>query len=425
MAWKNTIQTLKQIFKDKAILFFLLVYPLVINAGLFPLYGGVSGASMVMPLLCLTIPLLGYMMNAAVSNGHKAGFGGSVGAVAAWMADHIIICMVMVAVTETFFSLPGVFQFSINSLMSMNFGSDFATAMIIICIVTYLIKFIMDVIASLASGGDPSEQVYAGREQGEKDGKALILIGLILAALLVIAAIVLPFTGRHVPYEMDPTGSFLDAGMQGHILGTDQFGRDFYAMLTYGLRNTMLAALVNTIIACILGTVFGLAIGFIRNAAAEIFKGIRYIFGYGAPLTLLIFLSMGIFRTSGALVLFILVGLYSWGGISDRVANAIRAGRDPMAPAKKARILPILEQVVRTFCTCVIGISAISLLGFGESSPRFVTLGTVLSQSRAYLGGGTPIGLYAAIVMAVLLIAFYILQAGLATREKYTYNNQK
>ena len=407
------------------VLFFLLVYPLAINGGLLPVYGGMSGASMVMPLLCLTIPLLGYMMNAAVSNGHKAGFGGSVGAVAAWMADHIIICMAMVAITETFFSLPGVFHFSVNSLMSMNFGSDFATAMILICIITYLIKFIMDVIASLASGGDPSEQVYAGREQGEKDGKALILIGLILAALVVIAAIVLPFTGRFVPYEMDPNGCFLDPGMQGHILGTDQLGRDFYAMLTCGLRNTMLAALVNTIIACVLGIVFGLAIGFIRNAAAEIFKGIRYIFGYGAPLTLLIFLSMGIFFRSGALVLFVLVGMYSWGGISDRVANAIRAGRDPMAPAKKARILPILEQVVRTFCTCVLGISALSILGFGDGSLRFVTLGTVLSQARSYLGGGAPIGLYAAIVTAVLLIAFYILQAGLATREKYTYNNQK
>ena len=106
------------------VLFFLLVYPLAINGGLLPVYGGMSGASMVMPLLCLTIPLLGYMMNAAVSNGHKAGFGGSVGAVAAWMADHIIICMAMVAITETFFSLPGVFHFSVNSLMSMNFGSD-------------------------------------------------------------------------------------------------------------------------------------------------------------------------------------------------------------------------------------------------------------------------------------------------------------
>ena len=402
---------------------------------------------MILPMLSMILPLAGFLMNAAVSNGHRTTFAGGIGAVAAWIADHIVIIVLFEVIVEWMFMVPGLGYLTQRSIMNMDVSTLF-TGVLALMILILLLKLINDIIASLAAGGDPTEQVFGARFkvsgqagvvsgqagaqtagqsgtsafgardqiQKDKSGKVLLIIGIICAGLVVAGAIAMAFTSTHTPEEIDINGAFLAPGQRGHILGTDGMGRDIYALLASGVFYTILGALVNTIIAIILGVGFGLLAGFLRGGGAEVFKAIRYIFGFGAPLAIMIFILMNI---RGSIIpAMVLVGLYGWGGIADRLAGAIKA-KKAHPGEKTSLILPVLEQVVHTFCIAVIGITIMGMSGLLSYFPHMQTLGSLLASSQEYLVSYPFLAVAPAFALTIILAAFYLLHAGLSARERY------
>ena len=388
-----------------------------------------SGLGMVMPLLCLILPLAGFLMNAAVSNGHRTTFAGGIGAVAAWIADHIILIVLAEVIVERIFTAPGIGYLAISAFAQMDISMIFGSVLVLM-ILTYLLRLLNDVIASLTAGGDPTEQVFGARGRGKvqagtlsagelkevKSGKGLLIAGIIFAGLVLIIAIVMKVTATFDPVQMDYDASLFAPGQGGHILGTDQFGRDIYALLGSGVLYTVIAALVNVVIAIILGVGFGLLAGFLRGAGAEVFKAIRYVFGFGAPLAIMILI---IYSMKGTILpLLFLPGLYGWGGIADRLAGAIRA-KKAHPGEKTALILPVLEQVVHSFCMAVIAITIMGMSGLVYSTPSFMTLGTLLASSMTYLMVYPFLAVAPAFALTILLAAFFLLHAGLSARERH------
>ena len=395
---------------------------------------------MILPMLTMILPLAGFLMNAAVSNGHRTTFAGGIGAVAAWIADHIVIIVLFEVIVEWMFMVPGLGYLTQRSIMNMDVSTLF-TGVLALMILILLLKLINDIIASLAAGGDPTEQVFgvrfkvssqAGANAGQsgtsafagargqikkdKSGKVLLIVGIICAGVVVAGAIAMAFTSTHTPEQMDINGAFLAPGQRGHILGTDGMGRDIYALLASGVFYTILGALVNTIIAIILGVGFGLLAGFLRGAGAEVFKAIRYIFGFGAPLAIMIFILL-IIRGS-IIPAMVLVGLYGWGGIADRLAGAIKA-KKAHPGEKTSLILPVLEQVVHTFCIAIIGITVMGMSGLLSYFPHMQTLGTLLASSQEYLVSYPFLAVAPAFALTIILAAFFLLHAGLSARERY------
>lgn len=211
-------------------------------------------------------------------------------------------------------------------------------------------------------------------------------------------------------------GILLAPGQGDHILGTDRMGRDIYALLASGVFYTILAALTNTIIAIILGVGFGVLAGFLRGAGAEVFKAIRYIFGFGAPLAIMILIMLDML--GNFLPLMFLPGLFGWGGIADRLAGAIKA-KKAHPGEQTSLILPVLEQVVHTFCIAIIGITIMGMSGLLSYHPHVLTLGTLLSSSRDYLISYPFLAVAPAFALTIILAAFYLLHAGLSARERY------
>ena len=395
----------------------MLIYLLAFKAGWFPIMYMGSIETLILPVLTLTLPLTGYLMNAAVSNGRKPGFAGSIGAVAACLADHMIIIVIAEMAMEMLFAVPGLCTMMIQMIYSYNFGPSFVAVGISLGVLVYLLKLLNDVIASLCAGGDPSDQVYGERDKSDKAGKVLLLVGIIFAAVIVVAAIVLPLFAKESLTVVSSQNN-LPAGASGHILGTDTFGRDLFDVMAAALRNTMIAGLVNTIVACIIGGIFGILAGFIRNWAAEIFKGFRYVFGYGAPLTIMILAVL--LGVNSLLTTFVVVGMYCWGGIADRVAGVIRA-RKSHAYGRTAIALPILEQIVQTFCTSMIGVIVIGFLGLARRSQAFPTFGQLLSDLRSMIGRNDVFTISIFLVVTLMFTGFYLLHAGLSAKEKYTF----
>lgn len=393
---------------------------------LLPIRGD-TGLGMIMPLLSLTLPLAGFLMNAAISNGHRTTFAGGIGAVAAWIADHIILIVLAEIIIEQIFAIPGIGYLTMQALMQLNISTVFVCVLLFM-ILTLLLKLINDIIASLAAGGDPTEQVFGvrgstraeGLTTGEirkiKSGRVLLIIGIICAALVVGTAIMMAVSSTYDPAQVNPASSYLAPGQGGHLLGTDQYGRDIYALLAAGIVYTLMAALANTIVAIILGIVFGILAGFLRGAGAEVFKAIRYISGFGAPLAVMIII---LYAGRGSVIpLCFLVGLYGWGGIADRLAGAIKA-RKAHPGEKTSLILPVLEQVVHTFCIAIIGITIMGMTGLVAASPSYPTLGTLLASSMNYMVSYPFLAVAPAFALTTMLAAFFLLHAGFSARERY------
>lgn len=385
---------------------------------------------MLMPMLTMILPLAGFLMNAAVSNGHRTTFAQGIGAVAAWIADHIVIIVLFEVIVEWIFQVPGLGYLTQRTIMNMDIGLLFASVLALMILIL-LFKLINDIIAALAAGGDPTEQVFgtcgkiraagtqpltADQIKQNKSGKVLLIIGIICAGLIIVIALIMAFTSTYAPEQMDMNGILLAPGQGDHILGTDRMGRDIYALLASGVFYTIFAALTNTIIAIILGVGFGVLAGFLRGAGAEVFKAIRYIFGFGAPLAIMILIMLDML--GNFLPLMFLPGLFGWGGIADRLAGAIKA-KKAHPGEQTSLILPVLEQVVHTFCIAIIGITIMGMSGMLSYHPHVLTLGTLLSSSRDYLISYPFLAVAPAFALTIILAAFYLLHAGLSARERY------
>ncbi len=392
-------------------LFLLYVFAVLLK--LVPLAWGVAPISYILPLVALTLPLTGFLMDAATGNGHREGFAGGVAAAAAFAADKMPVIVLVEMFAEWIFTIAGLGTLSATAIATMATG--LAPMLIVYTVIIYILKLIFDLIAAVAAKGDPSPQVYASTK-GIKTPNGLLIAGIIAAGIMFLLAAGLWLTCKYEVTAMDPGAMLLAPGKAGHILGTDQMGRDFYTQLAYGLRNTVIIGITNVVIATILGTVFGLLMGFLKGVGSDIFKAIAYVFGHGTAFAILLFISMRDLTLSP----FYIVGLFGWGSIAGAIAGAIKTKKSsPLA--KTSFMAPVLSQAVQTFCSAVILISGLSLLGLGNTNPSFPTLGSLFGMGRVVFTRSPHLILWPAVVLTVLLIAFHLLKAGLASKERRNY----
>ena len=93
------------------------------------------------------------------------------------------------------------------------------------------------------------------------------VFGLIVLALMLLAAVFAPWLSPHDPLEQDLLSSFLPPSWQANgdpvfLLGTDNLGRDIASRLIFGARTALIVALVAAALAALLGTVLGMLAGF-------------------------------------------------------------------------------------------------------------------------------------------------------------------
>ena len=98
-------------------------------------------------------------------------------------------------------------------------------------------------------------------------GSRLAVFGLVVAALLILAAILAPWITPQNPYDLmqlDVMDARLTPGtMNGldtfrYVLGTDGQGRDLYSAILYGLRISLIVGVGSALIAGVIGTLLGL-----------------------------------------------------------------------------------------------------------------------------------------------------------------------
>ena len=84
-----------------------------------------------------------------------------------------------------------------------------------------------------------------------------------IVLLIVLAAIFAPLIAPFDPYKESIVGRLKPFGWRGHLLGTDELGRDMLSRLLYGGRVSLLMGVVPVAIASAIGGSLGIVAGFV------------------------------------------------------------------------------------------------------------------------------------------------------------------
>ncbi|WP_245594762.1 ABC transporter permease [Mycoplasma elephantis] len=217
------------------------------------------------------------------------------------------------------------------------------------------------------------------------------IVGVILLLVLIIAAIVVP------PFTQDPRAlngseTYLDFFENGHIFGTDDIGRDIFAVLFHGLAFSLALATCVTLIEVTVGLIIGILMGqfnWFDKIMTFIIKIISIV-----PTILILILATIAFNPS-FLVMVIALSLFSWTGLANQIrAQVKRAKNFEWVHASKilgtpswkisCNFIPIILPILITnliFTIPGIIFSEVSLAFIGQSIPNEPTLGNLLDNA--------------------------------------------
>jgi peptide/nickel transport system permease protein len=221
---------------------------------------------------------------------------------------------------------------------------------------------------------------------------------IILLAALAAAAFA-PLLTPYNPSQTAPADQFISPPSRGHLLGTDQLGRDVLSRTLYGARNSLTGAALSTVIALLLGLivgglagVFGDQIDWVLMRAVDIILALP---GLLLALALVAVLDTGPVQTATA------VGIALMPVYSRLIRAAILSVRNNLfIEASHAlgsgrwriiwkHLLPNVLGEAVTFATLIyawslLNIAALDYLGLG-GSPSIVSWGRMLSEGQTYL----------------------------------------
>lgn len=110
----------------------------------------------------------------------------------------------------------------------------------------------------------PTEQEWLQGLRGRKLRKYIpIGIGMLLVILMITCAIVAPLISPFNPSAQHSDYVLSSPGSGGHLLGTDDFGRDLLSRIIYGARVSLEVGLGSVVVGFLIGVPLGIMAGFI------------------------------------------------------------------------------------------------------------------------------------------------------------------
>ena len=117
-----------------------------------------------------------------------------------------------------------------------------------------------------------------------RDPMALLITFILL--LIVSAAVFAPWLAPADPYKASMLHRLLPLGSEGHLLGTDELGRDMLSRLMYGGRISLLMGVIPVLVAFVIGTSMGLFAGYAGGRVNMVIMRVLDVF-YAFPSVLL------------------------------------------------------------------------------------------------------------------------------------------
>jgi oligopeptide transport system permease protein len=269
----------------------------------------------------------------------------------------------------------------------------------------------------------------------------LAMVGLILVGFVGFIAI---FGSILAPYnyqDQDLTAVVANKGQPlppltgGHILGTDQIGRDLLSRLMDGARISMSVAIVVQIVVICIGVPIGAMAGWFGGRTDNIlmrFTDVMYAF----PDLLFIILLTVVFKQTpfgqamdGLLLVFVAIGLTTWVTVGRLVRGQMLALKETeFVEAARAigvsdrkivtrhllpnGIGPIIVAITLGIPAAILAEATLAYIGIGVQAPR-ASWGSLINDGQAVIRSSPWLTFFPAVCIAVALISFTFVGDGL------------
>ncbi|MCY7374222.1 MAG: ABC transporter permease [Spirochaetaceae bacterium] len=227
---------------------------------------------------------------------------------------------------------------------------------------------------------------------------ATLAAGLALLGALVLAAVFAPLLTSWDPIEQDLSRSLQDPG-NGHLLGTDQLGRDVFARLLYGARTDLRVGALAVLFPFLIGGALGLVAGWrggwfdlVLMRVVDIVVAIPFF-----VLVIALVFALG----SGTRSIYIAITLVGWVAYARIVRGEVLVAKEQeYALAARASGLPtyrillrhllpnvVLQAFVFSMSDIVLSILAIVTLGYlGLGVPQPTPdWGSMIQEGQAFI----------------------------------------
>ncbi len=279
-----------------------------------------------------------------------------------------------------------------------------------------------------AAAGPVAAEVTAANRRRPAWRLAPVLAGLFLLFLL-LAAVAPDLLSRTDPLAIVPRDAFRPPGW-AHPFGTDQSGRDIFARIVHGTRQSLLVGLGATALAMAAAILLGL-IGALCGRVAERAVGWLVQVMFSFPVLILALLFAASFG-NGIVPLVAATGIGSAPGYARMVFGQVLSVRDAgyveaaralgHGPLRivRAHILPNAMRPLVVTATMGVGhaivwASALSFLGLGTPPPQ-PEWGTMLSMGRDFVANAWWLTFFPGLLIVLTMLSTTVLGRHLQRR---------
>ncbi|MCM3763802.1 ABC transporter permease [Neobacillus niacini] len=227
----------------------------------------------------------------------------------------------------------------------------------------------------------------------------LAAIGLSITFIMVVIAIFAPWIATHPPNEMDVANSLAVPGSEGHLLGTDNYGRDLFSRLVYGARISLIVGVSAVVFGAFFGTLLGLVSGYFGGRLDSIIM--RTMDGLFAFPFILLAITLMTVLGQGLLNVIIAIGVANIPGFARIVRGQVLSVKEEefievtkSLGATNGRIIfqhvlpnctaPLIVYGTMSVAGAIISEAALSFLGLGVQPPT-ASWGSILKDGKDFL----------------------------------------
>ncbi|SDN94920.1 peptide/nickel transport system permease protein [Paenibacillus sp. yr247] len=256
----------------------------------------------------------------------------------------------------------------------------------------------------------------------------LAVCGALIIGILMIVAIFAPVIATHDPIFSQDYANLLQKPGNGHILGTDDLGRDTFSRIVFGARLSIEAAVVSVGIAVLIGVPIGLITGYFRGFWDE-WVVMRIVDAVQAFPSLILALAMAAALGGGFFNAMIAIGV----GFTPAFVRITRAQvltvrnleyihAAKAIGAKNWRIMflhvlpnsmaPLMVQTTLSMAAAIIAEAGLSYLGLG-ARPEEPSWGSMLHIAQGYLNIDPMLAVWPGISIFLVVLGFNFLGDGI------------
>jgi peptide/nickel transport system permease protein len=247
-------------------------------------------------------------------------------------------------------------------------------------------------------------------------------VGVVVTVLMLALVLIGPLVAPHPPNQLDP-GAVLEGPSGGHVLGTDQLGRDVFSRFLWGGRTVIVVPFIAVTIACAVGALLGISAAYI-GGAYDILVSRLFDFALTMPTLLIALVLIWALGTDAAVLVAVVALVFvprlgrvfrgaAQGVVTQDYLAAAQARGERLGYILLRELLPnMIAMVIANYALfmtyAIIFVATLSFLGLGAQPPSS-DWGLMVSQSFGFATTNPWATLAPSFGIAGLSLAFILL----------------